>query len=303
MLIRRLPKQFFDNTPAFLKAMIADPELHPEIRNNSLTVYYRGAALIRDLRVSGNEFTASVNYKYIPIRTPERPSSVPLVSTNGSLDFDCDPHALAIGQSNRDVLTAYKRMIRSVHRSSPECKIVHEIVCRTKNLIVDQEIEFQQPGESSPDKIDICHYDSVLNCLAFVEVKGLHDGRLYSKTRDLPEVVDQLRRYRERIAEDRKRTSKALQNVVAIKRQLGLKGRLKGVPANEPLRLLRKPVLLIGDCTRSDVQQIINGRGTWKPLVDALGDEAAGLILCGKSGGDLDLSEGRQKLVFDTACD
>lgn len=303
MLIRRLPKQFFDNKPTFLEAMIADPELHPEIRNNSLTVYFRGAALIRDLRVSGNEFTASVNYKYIPIRKPDRPSSVPLVSTNGRLEFDCDPHALAIGQGNLDVLTAYKRMIRSVHRSSPECKIVHEIVCRTNNLIVDQEIEFQQPGESSPDKIDICHYDSVLNCLAFVEVKGLHDDRLYSKTRDLPEVVDQLRRYKDRIAEDREETLNALQNVVAIKRRLGLADRLIGIPNEVPRRLLKKPVLVIGDCSNSDVRQIKNGDGNWKPLMDALRAEAAGLILCGTNGCNLDLSKGSQTLVFDTVCD
>jgi hypothetical protein len=169
-------------------------------------------------------------------------------------------------------------------------------------LIVDQEIEFQQPGESSPDKIDICHYDSVLNCLAFVEVKGLHDGRLYSRGGDLPEVVDQLRRYGDRITEDQQRTSEALQNVVAIKRGLGLGDRLDGVPANEPLRLLRKPVLVIGDCSRLDVQQIINGDETWEPLVNALRDVAAGLILCGSNGCNLDL-RGPQTLVFDTSCE
>ncbi len=159
---------------------------------------------------------------------------------------------------NPDVLSEYKRMIRSVGQN-PESQIVHHIVCHPENLIVEQEIKFQTSGERFSDKIDLCHYDMKLGCLAFVEVKEIHDPRLKPAENSAPEVIDQLHRYRQRIEQHYSEIVEACSNCISIKRRLGLKESLTGIPATRPLQLLKKSVLVIGHCSREDVRKILEG--------------------------------------------
>ena len=132
-----------------------------------------------------------------------------------------------------------------------------------------------------------------MNCLAFVEVKGIHDTRLEPGANDLPEVIDQLQRYGRRIEQQRAVILEDYQRVVALKGRLGLAERLSGVPSNGPTSLLRKPVLVIGHCTHDDVQAIVGCHEKWVPLMDGIREFAAGLILCGRAGCRLNLEQGR----------
>ena len=297
---RNLPDDFFNNPQFqnFFANVSQDPELFPEIRNGSMTIYYRGAALIRDLRVNDGQMVGQVHFKYIPVHTPDNSSYVTLQLGNVGFTLPQNLAPLAIGFGDLGVLSEYKRTMRSVSHNL-ECLIVHEIVSRHDNIILDQEIKFQTPGELAADKIDICHFDTHLNCLSFVEVKGIHDPRLQPGANDLPEVVDQLQRYGERIQQEQEVILEDFQQVVAIKRQLGLDERLIGVPIEGPTRLLRKPVLVIGNCSRNDVQAIVGGHENWMPLMNGLGDVAAGLILCGSTGCRLNLEQRRQMVIFD----
>lgn len=47
--------------------LCADRDLQPEIRDDAVTVYYRGGALLRNLRVIRNSLLADVQPKYVPI--------------------------------------------------------------------------------------------------------------------------------------------------------------------------------------------------------------------------------------------
>ena len=297
---RHLPEEFFDNPEfrKFMASIVRDRELFPEIRNGSLTVYYRGAGLIRDLRVKEGQIVGQVHFKYIPVRSPQQSDYVTLQLGAVGLSLPQDLAPLSIGFGDSDVLSEYKRTMKSVSHNL-ECLIVHEVVCRPENLILDQEVKFQVSGEAESDKIDICHFDTHLNCLAFVEVKGIHDPRLEPGPDDVPEVVHQLRRYRLRIEQQQAVILEDYKRVVALKSRLGLAERLNGIPSDGPGALLKKPILVIGHCSRDDVQAIVGRHDEWVSLVDGLRECAAGLILCGRAGCRLNLERGRQVIVFD----
>ena len=297
---RSLPEDFFDNAEfqKFFANVARDLELCPEVRNGSLTIYYQGAALIREVRVTEGRITGQVHYKYIPVNPPDKSSYFPLQFGTDGFSFPQNSAPLAIGFGTTEVLSEYKRTMRSVSHNL-ECLIVHEIVCHHQNLILDQEIKFQTSGETGGDKIDICHFDTHRNCLAFVEVKGIHDSRLEPGANEVPEVAEQLQRYCVRIESQRAEVLDDYQRVVNLKKRLGLSERLRGVPDSGPTSLLKKPVLVIGHCKGKDVQAILGRHEKWVPLLDGIRDWAAGLILCGSAGCRLNLEHGRQVLIFD----
>lgn len=302
MLRRYLSEEFFQYLPTkpFWKSITDDREFHPEIRDNAVTIYYRGAALIRDLRVADGGLSGQLHFKYVPVFRQGSSSYVSLTATENGLGFSDDLQPLPLGNASREVLSEYKRMMRSVRRT-PECEIVHSLVCRTDHQILDQEVEFQLPGESSHDKVDICHFDTALDCLSFVEVKGLHDARLQPGANGTPEVVEQLNHYCCRLRDQRSEILDAYRLVVSYKRRLGLGDRLHRVPEDGPGQMLSKPLLVIGNCSRNDVAKILNAEDEWGPLVEGLRETAAGLILCGTRGGRMNLERGSQTLVFDSS--
>ena len=287
-----------EKPPIYWSSIINDPDLHPEIRDNKVTVYYRGAALIRDLTLENKIFTGEVHFKYVPIREPAGSKYLKVSGNSEGLKFKSIVEPLPLENCNAHILEEYKRMMRSV-ADNPESSIVHSIVSKNGNTVIDQEIKFQLAGDSKSDKIDVCHFDTTHNSLTFVEVKGKHDSRLKSRTDDPPEVIHQLKRYREQIESHYQEIINAYQSTIKLKQRIGLGNRLSAVPQGTLSLLMKKIVLVIGGCTKSEVASILNGEGDWAALRSGVEKEAAGLILCGTDGCKLNLVPHRQCLVFD----
>ncbi len=112
---------------------------------------------------------------------------------------------------------------------------------------------------------------------------------------------NRLLRYRQRLEQHQAEIVKACSDCVAIKSRLGLAERLKDIPEDRLLPLLKKPVLVIGGCSRIEVREILDGTSEWNSLLEGLQKEAAGLILCGNDGCQLGLRTGTQSRVFDDA--
>lgn len=299
MIRRHLSDSLIELLQPLLSGIIDDWELQVEIRDEAVTIYYRGAALVRDLRLDGNGLVGSVHYKYVPMYRRESTDYVSVKGNEDGLSFESVPHPLAPGKLSAEVVRNYKRMMRSVS-GNPEAAIVHGIVSRPENRVVDQELKFQESGVPVADKIDICHFDLGLNCLAFVEVKGLHDVRLRSRYEQIPEVVDQLQRYRTRIESWRDSILEGCASSIALKRRLGFSSRLVEVPESSQLKLMRKPVLVIGGCSKEDVRTIVNGSDEWRLLMEGVKEVAAGVIVCGLNGCNLKLHNSGHSRVFDT---
>ena len=297
---RNLPDEFFNNAGfrKFFRNVSADPELYPAIRNGSMTIYYRGAAMIRDLRFKDGQVVGQIHGRYIPANPPEKSGLVPLQLGADGFSFSQSSASMAIGFGTATALTEYKRTMRSVSQNF-ESSIVHEIVSRRQNVILDREIKFQSSGQTVSDTIDICHFDTHLNCLALVEVKGIHDARLMAEDDQIPEVVQQLQRACLWIEQQRAEIQEDYEQVVCLKRRLGLTERLTGVPTNGPAALLKKPVLVIGNCKQKEMLAILGRQKKWVPLLDKIKNYAAGLILCGNAGCLLNLERRQHVIVFD----
>ncbi len=299
MIRRRLSDLLIELLQPLLSCVVDDWGLQVEIRDEAVTIYYRGAALVRDLRLNGDHLVGSVHYKYVPLHCPDSSVYLTVGGDADGLLFESVPQPLALGKLSADVVGEYKRMMKSVS-GNPEAATIHGIVSRPENRIVDQELKFQESGVPAADKIDICHFDLGLNCLSLVEVKGMHDARLRSRDGEVPEVIDQLRRYRTRIETWRDCIVEGCASSIALKRRLGFGTRLDGIPESGPLKLMRKPVLVIGGCSRDNVRAIMDGNDEWRLLRDGVKQEAAGLILCGLSGCNLKIHNGGHSHGIDT---
>lgn len=59
------------NAAEFWRNLCADAELQPEVRPNhsggAVTVYYRGRAVIRELKLQHGRLVGSLHHKYVPI--------------------------------------------------------------------------------------------------------------------------------------------------------------------------------------------------------------------------------------------
>lgn len=298
MLRRQLSDSLVELLIPLLSGIVEDWELQVEIREEAVTIYHRGAALIRHLHLEHGQLVGDIHYKYVPLQRPENTDYLRLTSDSEGLEFVAAPQPLSLKNLSSERLEDYKRMMKSVC-SDLEAAVIHGIVARMGNWIVDQELKFQAAGIPGNDKIDLCHFDTRLNALALVEVKGLHDSRLKSRDGAEPEVIPQLRRYRSRIETCRAEILEAGASCIAFKRRLGFANRLLEVPESGPLSLLKKPVLVIGGCSREDVRNILEGEEEWQRLREGLELEAAGIILCGKHGCHLSLRNSGQSIIFD----
>lgn len=279
----------------FWRNIVKDTELQPEIRDDKITVYYRAAALLREMSLNGHVLTASIREAYVPV--VRRGGCLTLTASDGGLQFDQAPGVLAIAKAEEKTLEAYKMQIEADQGPSSEGSIVQAICDYPRNLILDQEIAFQD-SDSSRDKIDLC-------CIApdkklvFVEVKRLDDDRLQKdETTQEREVVGQLKAYCSRIEENQSELIETYRNVLRLKQSIGLGDRYEGVAPNDINELVKKPVLVIGQCSRNDVRRILDGDGEWEGFVAAVQEVSSALILCGTNGCAINLSRGRQKKVF-----
>ena len=111
-------------------------------------------------------------------------------------------------------------------------------------------------------------------------------------------LIGQLARYRKRLHDHRDEIQRIFSKVIQWKHDLGIGGRLKDITRNGQVIIEPKPVLVVGDCSNSEVKQILNGEGKWKALREELPKVAAGLIACGSAGCNLALGRGRNRLTF-----
>jgi hypothetical protein len=275
-----------------------DSELTPEIRNNKLTVYYRGRALIRELRLKRGCLVGFVHHKFVPLSTVDN-ESLPLRWINGrGLTFVND--ALAprpLGLADQLDLAAYKRLM--TFEAGPEDNLHQLIDCRRGNVILDQQVEFPGLGHN---KIDICYFDRSLSRICFAEIKRFDDLRLVAPT-DTPEVIGQLQSYGTWLQRYSAAISEAYREVIRLKYALNPNSSVRDL-VGQQLQILTKPILIIGNCGRTEVKQISDSRHAnavptkWTPLWQHVRNAAAGLILCGENGSSLSLLEGRQRFSF-----
>lgn len=279
------------NSP-FWRNIIADRELHPEIRDDRVTVYYSGCAIMRELNSQRGQLRCSVSLQHVPFDRDDSREATLICSNQHGLEFEAKPEPIPLGLGNTSVIAAYKAAVCI----RPEQKLLGAVLNHQNNagIVVDQEIAF--PGNNG--RIDLCYFDCNLKKLAFVEIKRVNDRRLLSCGGMAPEVLTQLKNYADRFAAERECILEAFRQTIKLKRGLGLEERVSNIPEGNPSDLLMQPILAIGGCDTETVNSIRNGDDRWQPLMESLPDLAAGLYLFGDSGFTLGLRPGGQTLVW-----
>jgi len=276
----------------FWRRIIEDKELHPEIRDDRVTVYYSGCAIMRELNYQGGQLKCSVSLQHVPFENITSHEAKLLCTVQHGLKFEAPLEALPLGLGDERVIGLYKKAVRV----RPEQKLLGAVLNHQNNagIVIDQEIAF--PGNTG--RIDLCYFDRELQKLAFVEIKRFADPRLLSCGGMAPEVLTQLKTYAEFFAAERECILESFRQAIKSKRDLGLGERVCNIPKGNPTDLLMKPILAIGGCDKKVAESILNGDDRWRPLMNGLRKFAAGLYLFGNAGFTLGLSPGRQTLVW-----
>lgn len=136
------------------------------------------------------------------------------------------------------------------------------------------------------------NYDKNLNALVFIELKQIFDSRLYSNSKNIKEVNGQIKKYKAFAKNHAEELIKTYNDVIEVKRVLGL------LPKDSALRAAKiepvepKPILAIAAYN----QDIINAmRG--KVEKDLNTDNLAGLYFFGTDV-DLNLKSDKNKEIF-----
>lgn len=279
MFRRSLSEKFVDRlrVAPFWPNVVANTALQPEIRDEYVTIYCRGSGLIQDLRLDGDRWTARTHATFIPVE-PTQGRYLELRCDNGlGLQFSAPPTPRSPALLSDETLTAFLGCLPK----KPEDILKDAIIRHEGNQILDQEIAFADSSEDR-DRVDLCAFLPDQEAMALVEIKRIEDERLLDKNGQV-EVIAQLGAYAARLSKESIEILAAYQNVVRLKRLLGLGDRLRQVPEDGPISFLAKPMLVIGGCTDPDVDEIKMGHGRWASLVRGLPEVSSGLILCGKS--------------------
>lgn len=294
MFRRSLSDEFVSRLGAapFWPNVVANPALQPEVRSDAVTVYCRGSGLIRDLRLDAGRWVAWTHPAFVPVRSAQGQRLELRCDGPGGLTFSLAPTPLPPGLLSEGAVAAYLARLPG----RPEDVLKDAIIRHPGNTVLDQEVAFAD-SQSERDRVDLCAYLAEKAAAALVEVKRIDDGRLVQRDGAI-EVIAQLAAYAARLETQGPELLRAYQEVVRLKRRLGLGGRLGSVPEGGPARFLPKPVLVIVGCSDADVDEIKGGRGRWAPLVRDLPAVSAALVLCGDSC-KLVAGRFRHTLVFE----
>ncbi len=304
MITRNLSSKLINaliNQSGFWKQICSDLDFRPEIRNDKLTVYYGGQAFLGEIKLEKGSLVAKTNIKFVPTIKEDAAELTLVEQPNGSgLRFKNGIRPLEIGIASESICQGYKNRIEK--EWGPESKLVRNI-CRhgghKSNQILDQEVVFQTTDDPR-NKIDICHFDFSVNAIVFAEIKRVNDGRLFLSSRnDEPEVISQLRYYGQQINKYKKELVSVYKNVLRLKSAIGLENRFSSAMTEVNIeKIVTKPVLVIGNCSKVQTKKILDGQNEWEPLRNSIEKVAAGLIVIGKDGGRLSLLHGRQRQAF-----
>ncbi len=228
-----------------------DPEINIQVRGDYLSVYSRMGSLLK-ICLEGNSVVCRIHYKYLI--GSNFPEYVDVKPAGEDLAVTLPTCKLVTSILEGDNLKRIKSNIAAC--ADEEKRFQSKLVEKNRNTLLDAEIAFNDSGtetdpeeDNAPDRydtrIDLVNYDKNRNMLVFIELKQVFDSRLYSSLKGLKEVNDQIAKYTAFAMSREKEIIRAYNNVIEVKRVLGLlpdDSSLKSVTIE---RVQPKPILAI----------------------------------------------------------
>jgi hypothetical protein len=205
-----------------------DPEINIQVRGDYLSVYSRMGSLLK-ICLEGNEVVCRIHYRYlIGSHCPEYIDAKP---SGKDLTVDLRTCNLITSILEEENFKRIKSNIAAL--AGEEKKTQSKLVEKNRNTLLDAEIAFNDSGtETDPEedntpsrcdtRIDLVNYDKNRRMLVFIELKQVFDNRLYSNLEGLKEVNEQIAKYTAFAKNRKKDIITAYNNVIEVKRVLGL---------------------------------------------------------------------------------
>ena len=278
-----------------------DPDINIQVRGNYLSVYSQMGSLLT-IRLEKKQVVCSIHYKYLI--APRHSVYVDVIPSGKDIPVSlppCDLIPSILEEKN------FNRIKLNIARLAGEEKSIQsKLVEKNRNTLLDVEIAFTESGtltdpeegeasssgktKSRSTRIDLVNYDKNLNKLVFIELKQIFDGRLYSDSKGRKEVNQQIENYKFFAKNHAEELIKTYNNVIEVKRELGL------LPKGSPLwsakieRVEPKPILAIA-AYNQDIIDAMKG----KVKKDLNTDNLAALYFFGSSPIDLNLARKKDK--------
>lgn len=189
-----------------LKEMVTKGEMFAAIRENTLDFYHLGR---RTVRRTKNKYTT--NKFYI-----EQEGTVGSAETSLSPDEclqkhstllrKCEEKAKDSGREAWQISKLYKQYSFLSQHSDTDKPLLIDIEVRFASLCVNAK-------DAANDRIDLVFFMPKKNALMFVEVKRRKDSRIRAAENKEPEVIEQVKLYRNQIKERKENIIEAYRNV------------------------------------------------------------------------------------------
>jgi hypothetical protein len=274
-----------------VKLSHSDPDINIQVRGSYLNVYCKMGNLLK-IYMLGKKVACQVHYKYlVGARTPE------YIETYPSGDD------IAIGEKPCDFVSSildgkfFKTVKQNIATyAGEEKRIQSRLVEKNKDTILDVEIAFSDTevladSEDGNTRIDFANYDKNLKCLVFIELKQIFDDRLYTE-----EMNKQIQKYSSFAKKHEKQLTAAYNDVIQVKKKLGIIGPESLLWNVVISRVEHKPILAIAGYKQVIIKAMepaIRGENGKKLDVTKL----AALCFFGKDV-DLNLKKGKNTKIF-----
>ena len=269
----------------------ADPDISIQVRGSYLNVYCKMGNLLK-VSLQGGKVVCKVHYKYlVGVHTPEYIDVFPSGNDIDVRRKTCDLVSTLLDEQN---LRVVKQNISTY--VGEEKRIQSRLVEKNKETVLDVEIAFSDKeilagsGEGNT-RIDFANYDKNRNCLVFIELKQIFDNRLYSN-----EINVQIQKYRDFARKHEGHLTAAYNDVIQVKKKLGIIKPQSYLWDVEISRVECKPILAI--CGYN--QSLIDGMRLriLERERDKLDISRLSAVYFFGTDADLNLKKGKNKDVF-----
>ena len=293
----RLFDKLSEEQPVWWKNLISDPEIYIDIRKgNYINVYFNGGSIMK--LECPRAYKAQIHFEYIPLKRES--NYLPLSFSENEISIPViEP--ISLNNFNTNSLEKIKKRIAKFYPNNSEKGIQGKYVTANNNkrksdgFFIDTEFQFtfNEEKESKKGRVDLVWIDLKRKEIVLVELKTIGDGRLYNEDCHDPESVDvQLDKYRRFATIYEEMLIEYYDTVFQIKNKLKVLPSFVTETSLLKYKLVNKPILLVGDCTRPWIKE------NAKDLNDKIDNVAHSCIYQGKGTSKFNIPKKSMRNTF-----
>ena len=234
-----------DKAPIWWNLLKQDPELYIEIRKNDVVeIYYQGGRMAKlEFDKKSKKITPTAHPSYLGHSDRTDTRYYKNDKDHSAIYQDCSEWLChKLDDMKKNIRKSYTDNHESKENVS-EKKIQGHLIVSRRDKYIDSEFEYRfREGERKEIRIDLVKIDN--NQIIFEELKKINDYRMHTSKEENPEIVKQMREYKEFILKNQVTLLEYYRALIKIKEFLGLP-----IPNinNDSLVVNPEPVLLIAN--------------------------------------------------------